>query len=225
MAQGIVNNSGLPLPLPMTMGGTRVTTATSNAIIRGGSGSTSPYLPTARSVFATNNTSTTSNVTSPTVSKQMLLSVAASNPLFSGATCLYASSAGWTTYTPTVTLVGGAGNTVPTYTTTSGRYTQIGNTIYVQVVLINSSGGTAGAGTGTFTVALPISRGSEVANTYRMVGYALNNTTYYLLTALSPSTSTLAINYFSAINTKATFTGAQQNNAIRELHLSFCYEK
>ena len=34
----------------------------------------------------------------------------------------------WTDYTPVVTLVGGAGNTVPVYTTNSAQYTKLNET-------------------------------------------------------------------------------------------------
>lgn len=67
---------------------------------------------------------------------------------------------GWRSYTPIVTLVGGAGNTVPVYTTNSGRYQRICNTILVDI-LLQGDGGAEGAGTGVFNISLPINGGTS----------------------------------------------------------------
>jgi predicted RecA/RadA family phage recombinase len=155
----------------------------------------------------------------------MLLSVAADRPAWSTNTCLYPSSSGWTTYTPTITVSGG---TVPTYTAiNSGRWRQVGNVIHVRIVLTNSSGGTAGAGANAIVVALPTARGASGSSiAIQQVGYALNNATYYLLRgSFAASGSTLTLQYYNALTTTTNLTGALQNNAVRELHLAFCYER
>lgn len=61
----------------------------------------------------------------------------------------------WTAYAPTVTLVGGAGNTVPVYTTNQGRYKKIGKTVHF-AFMVDGDGGTDGAGTGVINIALPV---------------------------------------------------------------------
>lgn len=136
------------------------------------------------------------------------------------------SYGGWQTYTPTVTLVGGAGNTVPVYTTNTGRYCRIGNVCFVDVYL-NGDGGDEGAGTGTFTIALPITSSSnEIVNMLHPCGHALNNATaYYLMVQPNSNAATASIYYISSLTAAPTvFTGAEQNNATRQVRLHFFYE-
>jgi hypothetical protein len=69
-----------------------------------------------------------------------------------------------------MTLVGGAGNTVPVYSTNTGRYTRVGNTIFVNVYL-TGDGGAEGAGTGQINIALPITASASFpAIIYQAVG-------------------------------------------------------
>lgn len=131
-----------------------------------------------------------------------------------------------TTYTPTVTLVSGAGNTVPVYTTNAGRYSVINGQCSASVSL-DGDGGAEGAGTGVFTVALPVAVGtnSPSPGAQIFVGTALNNTARYQLAAgLTPGATTLGLAYFSAVNSLVSFTGADQNNTTRSVRLSFSYE-
>lgn len=127
-----------------------------------------------------------------------------------------------TTYTPTVTLVGGAGNTVPVYTTNTGNYTQIGNRVFVDVYL-TGDGGAEGAGTGIMTIALPVAMSSMPGNDLP-VGIALNNATYYqLLADWGGGGSTIALQYWTSVSAIANFTGADQNNTTRLIRLQFSY--
>lgn len=69
------------------------------------------------------------------------------------------------TFTPTVTLVGGAGNTVPVYSTNTGRYIRNGNQVSVEI-LLTGDGGAEGAGTGVINVALPFTANATSAQPF-----------------------------------------------------------
>lgn len=128
------------------------------------------------------------------------------------------------TFTPTVTLVGGAGNTVPVYSTNTGRYTRIGNRVFVDVYL-TGDGGAEGAGTGVFNVALPITAGVSHPTSYFPCGFAINGATNDEIWGQIPaSNTTIAVAYFNTISTLVDFTGADQNNTTRTLRLKFSYE-
>lgn len=130
----------------------------------------------------------------------------------------------WTTFTPTVTLVGGAGNTVPVYTTNSGRYCTIGKLVQVRVNL-DGDGGNEGAGTGVLNIALPTAASANISGQYKLCGYAFNSTTEVnLLGYLSASATTIALHYFNTATSTASYTGADQNNTSRNITLDFCYE-
>jgi len=134
-------------------------------------------------------------------------------------------SDGWQTFTPTVTLVGGAGNTVPVYTTNSGRYINYGKVVHV-AVLLTGDGGAEGAGTGVFNVALPATAGSSVAGDRTgVVGFYTNGTTFgVLIGIITASATTISLERFSAATTKVSLTGANQNNTTRKINLRFFYE-
>ena len=161
--------------------------------------------------------------TSPTLVTPSL-GVASATSINFGGTALsqYQEGVSWT---PTITLVGGAGNTVPVYTTTTARATRIGNMMYCDL-MFSGDGGNEGAGTGTFTVALPASASASIGNGgITPVGYGFNNaSSYQLYGALQASASTMGLFYFSAATTHVAFTGAEQNNTTREIRLRFFYE-
>lgn len=153
-----------------------------------------------------------------------------------GDSVTFASSGGmtsptWSTFSPTVTLVGGAGNTVPVYSTNTGRYITIGKIVHVRV-LLNGDGGAEGAGTGKMTIALPVTAGTNPSDAgfsfgaYKPIGYAGNNATEYLLAGriAGASATTIGLNYFTTVSATASFTGADQNNTARTVSLDFCYE-
>ena len=130
----------------------------------------------------------------------------------------------WTTFTPTVTLVGGAGNVVPVYVTNTGRYRNIGGVVHVDIYL-TGDGGLEGAGTGRFNVALPVAANASHPTNLWGAGYGLNGTTSFALYGqIAPSATTVELSYFSLINTVVDFTGADQNNTIRTVRLKFFYE-
>lgn len=130
-----------------------------------------------------------------------------------------------TSFTPTVTLVGGAGNTVPVYSTNAGRYSVMNGQCYVSIAL-DGDNGAEGAGTGTFTVALPVAIGSsEPQGQQILLGVGLNNATRYeLASTLVSGATTIALAYFNTATSIAAFTGADQNNTSRGVRLKFFYE-
>lgn len=128
------------------------------------------------------------------------------------------------TFTPTLTLVGGAGNTVPQYSTNTGRYTRIGNRVFVDAYL-TGDGGNEGAGTGQINIALPITASASHSSGEFLAGTILNNTNTNLLTGvISGGATTIALSLFNAINTEVTAKGQDQNNTTRAIRLKFSYE-
>lgn len=126
------------------------------------------------------------------------------------------------TFTPTVTLVGGAGNTVPVYTTNSGSYVRVGNRVFVDVYL-TGDGGNEGAGTGQMNIALPFTAAASQYSGYSFAGTGINNTTYHIVVGeVAASATTIALGRLSsgAFN---NFTGAEQSSTTRTIRLSFNY--
>lgn len=128
------------------------------------------------------------------------------------------------TFTPTVTLVGGAGNTTPVYTTNTGRYTRIGNQTFVDV-LLSGDGGNEGAGTGEVNVALPITASaSHPANRF-MAGRAENGASdFTLLGQIDGSGTTIQVKRLATATSMGSLTGDDQNNTSRSIRLKFFYE-
>lgn len=172
-------------------------------------------------------TSLTAETTIATTDQLMMYDASASDirkiTLSSLYTAIFATRT-WTDFTPTVTLVGGAGNTVPVYSTNSGRYIQIGNIVHAKIFL-SSDGGNEGAGTGEINIALPVAVSASASTNYSIAGRGLNNATEYLLLAvISASATTVPIRYWSSISAIASFTGAHQNNATRFISIELMYE-
>jgi hypothetical protein len=129
----------------------------------------------------------------------------------------------WQTFTPTVTLVGGANNTVPVYTTNTGYWTRVANIVYVQVYL-TGDGGNEGAGTGQMNIALPVTASANQPAYYVPVGTAFNNATFFNVIdgQIQASATTIELARINA-GAFASFTGVDQNNATRSVRLSFSY--
>lgn len=128
------------------------------------------------------------------------------------------------TFAPTVTLVLGAGNTVPVYSTNTGRYTRVGNRVFVDIYL-TGDGGAEGAGTGAFNIALPFTASASNPTSDILVGTGLNSTTSYLLIGqIGGGATTIALRYYVTLILIASMTGADQNNAVRTIRLQFAYD-
>ena len=131
------------------------------------------------------------------------------------------------TFSPTVTLVGGSGNTVPTYSTNNGRYTRIGRQVFVDVYLTGVVGNN-GAGGGVINIALPITASASHDPDKFLCGHAFNGTTGFTLAgSIAGGGTTIALYYvaYSPAAGEADFTGGSQNNATtRTIRLKFAYE-
>lgn len=128
------------------------------------------------------------------------------------------------TFTPTVTLVGGVGNTTPVYSTNTGRHTRIGDQVFTDVYL-TGDGGAEGAGTGRINIALPIVAGVSHPTSFFPCGYADNGATEYEIWGqISSSATTIELVYFTTLGDEVDFTGADQNNVTRIIRLKFFYE-
>lgn len=127
---------------------------------------------------------------------------------------------GPTTFAPTVTLVGGAGNVVPVYTTNTGRYIRIGNLVFVDVYL-TGDGGDEGAGSGQVNIALPVTASASHPTGFTPIGIYTNGaTTMEVFGQIAGAATTVAL--FDAM--WAALDGADQNNATRTIRLKFVYE-
>ena len=127
------------------------------------------------------------------------------------------------TFAPTVTLVGGAGNTVPVYSTNTGRYTRIGNRVFVDIYL-TGDGGNEGAGSGAFTVAIPIASSASHPTSYFPVGFFANGTSEDpIWEQIVAGASVIDFAYEDVLNNFTVMTGAEQNNATRTVRLKFSY--
>ncbi len=226
MAQGGTINSNITLPLTVAQGGTGKTSFIASRLLYSPSAGVIEELPTANSgVIVTDGSAVPSTLAGPGVVNRPLMSTASGTPTWSGVP--YPVALGWTTFTPTVTLVGGAGNTTPTFTTNTGRFSQLGNVIEMSVYLNNTSGGTAGAGTGQVNIALPATAGASVANgTVMVVGNYLNNATSgILIGTIDASGTTMRLSYFALLTSLVALTGADLNHAnTRQVSLQFFYE-
>jgi len=129
------------------------------------------------------------------------------------------------TFTPTVTLVGGTGNTVPEYSTNSGRYTRIGRVVFVSIRLSGATGD-AGAGTGNLKIALPITVSASWPGVYTGNGYVFDGTAneYLVLPDLSAGADVAGLIYWSDLTTIGTIKGENQSGGGRTIKITFWYE-
>jgi hypothetical protein len=132
----------------------------------------------------------------------------------------------WASYTPTITLVGGSGNTVPTFSTQSGRWCRLGNTVFVQLNFLNPSGGTQGAGSGLITIALPETVGASMSSTpIGAMGLIGTTNVFPAVPVLSVGGTTCTITYINpATNASVPLTGASYAASARYLQMQFFYE-
>lgn len=133
------------------------------------------------------------------------------------------------TCTPTITIVGGASNTVPVYSTNSCRWERVGRLVWVDVYL-TGDGGAEGAGTGQINILLPFTASANHQIGGFAAGSATNGATQFELAGAIPSSSTTIVlsNVLASLvtgePTSTSFTGAEQNNTSRLVRLKFFYE-
>lgn len=164
------------LPISVPNGGTGLTTTTINQILWSPSANVIAGLSTANNgVLVTNSSGVPLILVGPGVTGRILLSNAAAPPSFS--TVPYATSPGWTAFTPTLTSAG----TVPTFSITQARYQQMGNIVFIEVFLNNSAGGTPGAGANAILMAIPVAAGASATLAVMSCGNFTNGVAYNVL--------------------------------------------
>lgn len=120
-------------------------------------------------------------------------------------------------WTPIVTLVGGAANVVPVYSTNSGTYTRIGRLCFFNL-LLSGDGGADGAGTGQVNISLPFTSSSAQLSVRAVSGTAVNGANEVLLSILyAPSSGTISL--FQGASDLIAFPGSLQGNASRSISL------
>lgn len=128
------------------------------------------------------------------------------------------------TFTPTVTLVGGAGNTVPQYSANEGNYIKIGRMVIMTVVLLGD-GGSEGAGSGQINIAAPFN-GAAFTNGQCNLGGVLQNGAanfFNIQACIEANASTIRLYKQDGVNTFSNATGADQNNTSRSFYVVFMY--
>lgn len=123
-------------------------------------------------------------------------------------------------YTPTISL-NGAG-TAPTYTGTTTGFAQIQryNTVF-GFTMQNAAGGTAGSGAGVVNASLPISSVAAAATAaHKGVGQYYNNAAGEIGASGLDSVSQARV----IRATTAFVTGADQNNAVRQIYGTMIYQ-
>lgn len=140
-------------------------------------------------------------------------------------TVSYPSAPGWTNFTPTLTLVGGTGNVVPTFTTNLARFSQVGNVVFMEVNLSNASGNTAGAGSGQLNINLPVTASATQTQAVMFSSFLLNGATGYMAGLLVLPNATTAVLEFLSGTSAQGVQGATLNDAnIRQIQIKFFYE-
>ena len=127
----------------------------------------------------------------------------------------------WIPYVPTVTVTAG---TAPTYTGTStGKYRITNRGVDLQFTFQNAAGGTAGAGAGTLHFSLPVNAVATESTGFNVISgpcLAYNGAGLDTGAVFADTATTCAIR----LRTTAILTGADQNNAVRQIYGTLVYE-
>lgn len=130
----------------------------------------------------------------------------------------------WSTFSPTLTSSNG-GDTIPVYSTNTGRYVTIGKTVFC-IVALTDDGGAEGNGSGSLRVNLPVAAGTNYSMTTAPIGRSFNSSTDKIIYGSIAALGTfVTLNDFDAAG--AAFTGltpTEQNNISRGIFLQFWYE-
>jgi hypothetical protein len=129
----------------------------------------------------------------------------------------------WDDFTPTISLVGGAGNTVPNYSTTFAKYKKFGKTVHY-TIFFDGDGGDEGAGTGALNINLPFPAAASGVF-WEHFGRVVNGATSYVAFGrILAGASTVQLRIFDTATTTRTLTGADQNSVTRTISVSGTYE-
>ncbi len=92
-------------------------------------------------------------------------------------------------------------------------------------VYLTGDGGAEGAGTGVFTVAIPIASSASHPTSYFPVGFFANGTAEEPIWGqIAAGASVIDFAYEDVLNNFTAMTGAEQNNVTRTVRLKFNYE-
>jgi len=118
-------------------------------------------------------------------------------------------------YTPVVTCPSG---TAPTYTTKTGRFTVKGSQVHVQIQMLNTTGGTAGASANPLFCTVPINIYAGISAIGSGAAYEESGT----LKGVFCRNNTSAFYFHNADFTN--ILGQDQSSAARQLHFNLVYE-
>lgn len=125
-------------------------------------------------------------------------------------------------FTPTLSLVGGSGNTVPVFSTNTGLYVRVGRLCTI-FCYFTGDGGAEGAGSGVVNVNLPIVAASDhPPGVFGDGSYANGANSGPVYGVISGSGSTASLRQVSA-GLITNLTGANLNNTSRTLSFSTTY--
>lgn len=220
----------------LTASNTLTFTGTDSSSIAFGAGGTAAYTSNKLSAFAATTSAELAGVISdetgsgalvfantPTLVTPVLGVATATSIALGGGTALANYVEG--TWTPIVTLVGGAGNTVPVYATNSGNHTRIGNRDFFDIYL-TGDGGAEGAGTGQINISLPITASASQLTAYCGTSSYINNVTFAvgLVFQIQPNATTLELARTVA-GTFTTIIGNDQSSTTRTIRIGngSCY--
>lgn len=128
----------------------------------------------------------------------------------------------WNSFTPTITIVGAGA--APNYVTNQARFRiSVSNTVYVDVYL-NGDGGTPGSGAGQLALLLPVVPAPSILGGYILAGYCINNVKSTVLYCNMTAVPSLLLSILDKTDTLAPLTGADQNNANRQIRMHLWYE-
>lgn len=125
-------------------------------------------------------------------------------------------------WTPTRAVSGG---TTPTYTfIDTSRYLRTGKLVECWITWINTSGGTAGAGSSPVTFTLPVAANGVYSLTNSVLGYGYvyesGGTDSNIFVTLNSTT----LGQFVKVAGLGNVTGNDQNTTDRRISAHFCYE-
>lgn len=128
------------------------------------------------------------------------------------------------TFSPTVTLVGGAGNTVPQFSVNLGYYVKIGVWVFYEIEL-SGDGGNEGAGTGTVAIALPFTSATDEFSSnvaIQLLGRSTTTSGGSGVTCgaqIGASVSVISLKQMTGFGATAALTGADYSNTTRAIFL------
>lgn len=130
----------------------------------------------------------------------------------------------WQNYAVNISLGAGTGNVVPTFSTQDASYCKIGNTACVNWAFGNTSGGTAGAGTGVIQIDLPEPAAAGVSSLQIGACGAITSAgaSYIAFVNIEPNATVATINFIAG-TTAFMLTGADFANPVRYLQTQFFY--